>query len=380
MDTTSRELSSKNIEQLTWLRGIAAFFVIVSHTLRGTEVRYSLDDKASNNLLISLLDLGSFGVMLFFVLSGCVLYISNSDKVGLKDIGDFYIKRFFRVWPAFFVSLFTYICFRFIFVPLYGEPIGVWIEKQFLISYSIYNVFSYLTFVFNIIGPGSLFNNAYWSLPVEFQYYIIFPILVVLLKYVGILGPIIMGLVLYLLPRLSFINFDNSDVFTCAFTFCGGVVVGYMYKRIKFRLNTMQGIFFLLALVGIASAISNSYIVLPDFPIISNIWICIGVIAIIAVFIMLITQFDIHNKCELFLKHYGDISYSTYLYHNLFVATAVLLIIQLEIYNSSLRLFITLFFTLFASYGVASISYKYIEKPFIKIGRNIIKRNKLKRK
>ena len=36
------------LEQLTWLRGLAAFFVIVSHTIRATEVQYSAKDQASD--------------------------------------------------------------------------------------------------------------------------------------------------------------------------------------------------------------------------------------------------------------------------------------------------------------------------------------------
>jgi len=75
--TINKSSTSINyIEQLTWLRGFAAFLVIVSHTLRATEVEYLKGDEASSNILMTLLDLGSFGVVLFFVLSGCTLYIS----------------------------------------------------------------------------------------------------------------------------------------------------------------------------------------------------------------------------------------------------------------------------------------------------------------
>ena len=75
---------------------------------------------------------------------------------------------------------------------------------------------------------------------------------------------------------------------------------------------------------------------------------------------------------ELFLKHYGTISYSTYLYHNLFVAIAVLIIINFNIYDGLTRIAFTFSFTFIATYVLAIFSFKYIEKPFIVIGRNLL--------
>ena len=373
MDTKIKKTDSSYIEQLTWLRGLAAFFVIVSHTSRATEVTYSPNDEVSSSALMSLFDLGSFGVVLFFVLSGCTLYISNSDKVGSKGITTFYIKRFFRIWPVFVISIILYMAFRFVFSAWYAEPQGHWIERQFLLPYSIYDVFSYFTFTFNLTGPEGLFNNAYWSLPVEFQYYLIFPIIIASLKF-GALGPISLSIALYFLPKFGLYHFDSNTVFQLAFSFCGGILVGYIYEKKSLHINTFLGLSLFFFLMCTASAIGQSYITLPDLPIISGIWNWYGGIAIVSVFIALTTRVNFHNKIELFLKHYGTISYSTYLYHNLFVAISVLIIINFEIYDKNLRLFITFFFTLFASYLTASVSYKYIEKPSIAIGRSMIKK------
>ena len=372
MKNESISLDSKYIEQLTWLRGIAAFFVIVSHTLRATEVSYSSMDQASDVLLMRLFDLGSFGVILFFVLSGCTLYISNSDKMSLNYIGKFYTKRFFRIWPAFTVSLIVYILFSYIFAITYPTPQGFWVEKQFLTNFSASDILLYLTLTFNITGPADLFNNAFWSLPVEFQYYFIFPLILAALRYAGLLGPVILSIALYFLPQSEFVEFDNNNVFTLAFSFCGGVIVGYVYKSTSFRIGSMQGIIMLIILTAMATAIANAYITLPDFPIISNIWNWFGGIGIITVYIALITNFNFHNKVELFLKHYGTISYSTYLYHNLFVAISVLIIINFNIYDGLTRIAFTFSLTLIATYVLATFSFNYIEKPFIVIGRNLL--------
>ncbi len=375
MKLASTKADLKHIEQLTWLRGIAAFFVIVSHTLRAVEVKYKPMDEVGNNYGMSLLDLGSFGVVLFFALSGCTLYLSNSDKIDLRNIANFYTKRFFRIWPAFVVSLIIYIVFGFIFAKWYVDPQGHWIEKQFLYSYSISDVVSYVTLTSNIVGPGGLFNNAYWSLPVEFQYYMIFPLIVTTLEFAGVIGPISLGVAVYLLPKLGFFKFDTDTVFNLAFTFCGGVLVGHIYKRTQFRINSIVGIAALVMLIVLSIGISHSYISLPDMPIISGKWNWYGGIAIAAVYIAIVTKINIHNRIESFLKHYGTISYSTYLYHNLFVATAVLLTIHFDIHDADSRLWLVFFFTLIASYIAATISYTYVENPFISLGRKIINKN-----
>lgn len=105
------KLHRPRLEQLTWLRGIAAFLVIVSHTIRATEVRYSSTDVPSYFLPLGLLDLGSYAVALFFVLSGCTLWLSNGRMTTGQDILHYYIKRIRRIWPAFMASLVIYLAF-----------------------------------------------------------------------------------------------------------------------------------------------------------------------------------------------------------------------------------------------------------------------------
>jgi len=365
-------ISFTYIDQLTWLRGIAALFVIVSHTLRATEVKYDQLDKASSSSILSFFDLGNFGVVLFFALSGCTLFISNSDKVAYNQVVTFYIKRFFRIWPAFVVSLLFYMLFRLVFAHFYGNSQGFWVEKQFLSSYSISDVLSYISLISNFTGPDELFNNAFWSLPVEFQYYLIFPLIILSLKYVGVIGPVVIGLLIYLLPKLGLFESNDNSLFMLAFSFCGGVIIGYLYKRSSFRFNLKLSMALLVGLLIIVSAITNSYIRLPDFPIISTKSNWKILIALLTIYIVLFTRFNINKKLEVILKHYGTISYSNYLYHNLFIGIAVLLIINLEIYDSNLRLFGTLLFTLVASQIAATLSYKYVEVPSIALGRAIV--------
>ncbi len=362
-------VNSGYLEQLTWLRGIAAFLVVITHIIRATEVNYLSQSDWPLPSVLYTLDLGAFGVLLFFTLSGTTLYISHSNKA--VPLSHFYIKRFFRIWPAFGVSLLLYILFQPIFSTFYTELQGLWIEKQFVTPYSFIDIIQYLFLYQNVNGIGGLFNNAYWSLPVEFQYYLIFPVLIVSLKYLNFLGPLFIGLALYLVYKYNLSSFIGTKVFMLGFSFCGGVSIGYIYNQLhlKGRMFTLPFTTILLLLSFVAaSLITNNIIELPDYPIVSGIWNWYILLSFTSVSAVLFGKIHLNSKVKKLLNICGNISYSAYLYHNLIIATLILLCIQFNINNE--WLFITVLTgTLFGTYYVANFSFHHIEKRGISIGR-----------
>lgn len=366
--------SMKYIEQLTWLRGIAAFLVVLTHVLRATEVRYSALDVPSYFLPVNLLDLGSYGVTLFFALSGCTLFISHAEKMNLQNTGRFYVKRFFRVWPAFIVSLAIYACFVPVFKSFYPHPQGFWIENQFYVDYGLRDIVNYALFIFNFTGPANLFNGAYWSLPVEFQYYLLFPLLVGSMRLLGVAGPVLIGVLLYWLPHLVALPVDRTEVFTLAFSFCGGILAGHLFTRTERRLSMGMGLVLLMACLMLAMLGEPLYSRIPKLADLSNQWNWYTAAAILTVVVALMSNFKLPAVLEAFLKHYGTISYSVYLYHNLFVGLAVLVIVNAGIVGSHQKLWFTFLMALVPSYVVAYLSYRYVEKPGIDLGRRLLGR------
>ncbi len=369
----------KHIEQLTWLRGIAAFFVIVAHSIDATKVKYSDSDVISRFPPMEFLDLGAFGVALFFVLSGCALWVSNRKFDSHRGIIKFYIKRVFRIWPAFFVSVLLYIIFIRVFEYFYlSDTKNLWIEFLANSDFSLLNVLQYLSLTFNITGPNNIINVAYWSLPVEFQFYIIFPLLVAVIMFSRIPGIIMVAVALYLIGAYQLIEIDRYEVFTLAFTFCGGVLIGYIYteKKPQIEISMRNGTILLLLLLIITSSIRNNYFNLPKHIAYNQDlnWSLYGLLAIVTVFVVLYTRFDIKESfITRFLKQYGEISYSTYLYHNIFIGISVLIIVNTGLYGDETKLFFTFFLTLFFSYFAALYSYRHIEKPGIDFGRQLIR-------
>jgi len=118
-------------------------------------------------------DIGRFGwtgVDLFFVLSGYLIggqllrSLANGQPV---SIPEFYLKRFFRIIPAYLLVLTLYFA-----LPALRETTG------------IQPLWKFLTFTENLgfEGPlGRAFSHA-WSLCVEEHFYLVFPMLVVLLS------------------------------------------------------------------------------------------------------------------------------------------------------------------------------------------------------
>jgi peptidoglycan/LPS O-acetylase OafA/YrhL len=334
-------------------------------------VAYHDGDEASQLWLLNALDLGSLGVAVFFVLSGCTLYISNHNLACSKptDLFSFYLKRFFRIWPAFAVSLLAYGAFRALFQSQYGAASEVWIEHQFLAEASYTDVLRYLGLTFNITGPSGLFNNAYWSLPVEFQYYLIFPLLLLSVRFGWLFGPIVIAAVSFFAQRQGWVELHSNLVLKLLFTFAAGMMLGYLFIRTQMRLKSWQAYALAGLLLGVASLVSNGYLPIEAFLVIPGEWELYGLTGIGSVAVLLFSDCRLPALISPLLMKLGEVSYSLYLYHNLVIGGAVLGMLALGITSGGTRLLWVVAVTLPCSYLLAYGSHRWVEAPGIRIGR-----------
>lgn len=170
------------------LRALAAFSVIFHHI----ELFKSQDHIAS--LFSSVYcayfieKLGKNGVYLFFVLSGFLItYLLLIEKDKLKTIlfKKFYLRRVYRIWPLYYLI----VIIGFFLVPFLANTFSIFKNTPYffgLISnqeyYSIKSFCLYLLFLpnvalyeFNIVLVGC---SQAWSVGVEEQFYILWPLLV----------------------------------------------------------------------------------------------------------------------------------------------------------------------------------------------------------
>lgn len=366
-----------HLEALTWLRGFAAFLVIISHTVRVTESTY-FGEASYVPFVFKYLDLGNFGVGLFFALSGCTLYLSNGRIGNATDVALFYFRRWMRIWPTFVISLLVYMLFMKFFETFYPLRDGHWVERSLLVEYSVQDLFKYIALVFNVTGPEEYFNGAFWSLPVEFQYYLLFPIILLSLRRTSLVGPIAICGALYLAWWFGLFRPDRHEVLSLAYVFGGGMICGYIYERINFRIPPWIALASLAMLLLVISLVRHDIIPLLPIPPFGRKWDWFGSISVVMTAIVLFAEVNsIKGKLRKFFTHYGDISYSTYLYHNIFIAISAIIIVRFNI-EIEYRSAMTFILTLICTYMLAVVSHKWVEMPSIVVGRNVAKKFKAK--
>src|ERR1700739_802804 len=147
--------ASTRIAALDGWRGIAILMVLVAHV----EATYF------GRPIPSWLNTGEHGVCIFFVLSG-YLITSNLLQRGL-NLRRFYIRRFFRLMPV----AWAYLLF-----------LGA---AEVLVRYpriALPEAASCLFFYRNYYGPiGTAATLHFWSLSVEEQFYLAWPLVLLLL-------------------------------------------------------------------------------------------------------------------------------------------------------------------------------------------------------
>ncbi len=171
--------ANKRIPSLDGLRTISVFLVITSHFL------YTIGYE-------DYLNLGSLGVRVFFVISGFLitgLLFRELEKTAKLNLPKFYFRRTLRIFPPYYFYL---LCF------LLASSIH-------LIETSRTYVIPALTYTSNYIFPVDWNLVHTWSLSVEEQFYLIFPVTLFLLgrrKIVWLLTSIVV-----ICPFLRLIDF-----------------------------------------------------------------------------------------------------------------------------------------------------------------------------
>jgi peptidoglycan/LPS O-acetylase OafA/YrhL len=169
MSTRTYHSAPNHIQRLDVLRAVAILLVVLFH------FNITLADVAAgreSKILGEIFTFGSSGVPLFFVISGFCIHLSFL-KDPRQSVRGFYWRRFCRIYPPYFMSL---VVFSLLAAFKIRGSINL---KQFLIhALLVHNFFPAANFY--------AINSAYWSLAVEFQFYLLFPVLLLLRSRFGL--------------------------------------------------------------------------------------------------------------------------------------------------------------------------------------------------
>ncbi len=296
------------------LRGLAVSCVILYHFC-------VLLGLVHNDYFPYVHALGALGVPLFFVISGYLIYrsVDNSiQKMGQKrGIINYFLHRFFRIAPAYYVNLF----FVFILASLI-------LDSSFLYSLSfLKQLLSNLTFtsyfVYRTSGFG--FNGAYWTLNIEMLWYILAPLMLIYIKQTRILFLLSLLSLLYLwsidqgyLDALfGFDKTSNTYILELQYLatqlpgqinyFIAGILI-YKYS-ISIKALALHWVSLLSALIIILFVASDGYYGRSSSFVISQ---SLTLFVSVALFVLL---YSAKIKGFRFLEWIGKISYSLYLWH-----------------------------------------------------------------
>jgi len=153
-------MAVKHIQKLDSLRGFAALYVVIYHCVQ----QFEFIPKVVKIVFFSF---GQEAVMMFFLLSGFVIYWSCSRK-SVLSLKDYFARRFRRIYFPFFISLFVS-AFIFLF------------NKKLENNFSWFDLLGNFIMLQDIsfLKPGTWFdpflgNVVLWSLSYEWWFYILF--------------------------------------------------------------------------------------------------------------------------------------------------------------------------------------------------------------
>ncbi|HWY37511.1 MAG TPA: acyltransferase [Bacteroidia bacterium] len=162
------------------LRAIAAWSVCLYHFVCATV------GFINSKVVYDIFYYGQFGVHLFFIISGMVIPWSlyrNSYRI--KNLFGFLLKRLLRLEPPYLFSILLAIAF--IYLRKYS-PSFDGMEK----TITVRQVFLHLGYLVPFFNDVSWLNNVYWTLAIEFQYYLLIGLLyflfispMILLRFLG---------------------------------------------------------------------------------------------------------------------------------------------------------------------------------------------------
>jgi peptidoglycan/LPS O-acetylase OafA/YrhL len=348
---------------LNGVRCIAAMMVIISH-IELNKAYFQL-----NNYFQEVKHLGRLGVSLFFVLSGFLityLLMREKEEKGKIKLSFFYWRRILRIWPLYYfvvlLSLFVLPTISFFQIPNFHLDFDT--NFQFLLV-----CFLFICFLSNVIISIKLvpFATQTWSIGTEEQFYLMWPILINEIKNLKkwFLFIIIFYNVLIICINSSL--FENVKYIGLIRDYCnmiqidtltvGALGAYYFYKKDGFiKIITTDSAFILSISVLIIAIFYDVKIAFFN----SSFYALLFIIVILNLVCNKRFLKVLENN---FFTYMGKISFGLYMYHQIMIVLCINVLIKLNFMNNIILYIASLITTVL----VASLSYEFLEKPFLKM-------------
>jgi peptidoglycan/LPS O-acetylase OafA/YrhL len=155
-----KDIDIKKYDYIDAIRGFAIMGVVLVHSSQWI--------APQSGFLLTVSANGQTGVQLFFIASALTLFLSIESRQKQQEekyIIKFFIRRFFRIAPAFYLAIFAYVMYEG-FSPRYWAPNGI---EWWYVILTFFFLHGWHPETINSVVPGG------WSIAVEMMFYLFVP-------------------------------------------------------------------------------------------------------------------------------------------------------------------------------------------------------------
>jgi peptidoglycan/LPS O-acetylase OafA/YrhL len=344
--------------ELDGLRFYAFLGVFICHTLPFDGAFYRRFHLPIPWLWGAVAKSGAAGVDLFFALSAFLItsiLLREREETGGISLRRFYLRRILRIWPLYFLLIAV------------GVVLAHTMAKQ---SLPWYYVAGYLLFVGNwvhaVFGRPESICSPLWTVSIEEQFYLIWPLLMKMLRRRGMIVAAIVTFLLATVCRLGFMLAGSSGgfIYYGSVSRCDSLALGILLALFADRLPRLtRSVRWLLLAVGLLGWVTSSAW-LNEQPGPVDIRMVLGrLIVSLAAGAILYACLHSHSKLVRgeWVVRLGKISYGLYMLH----LTAILIVLTLfrPVWGWQLLAAKALGFVM--TVVLAMASYRWVESPFL---------------
>ncbi len=369
---SASRLSALRVPALDGIRGIAVLMVLLHH-LSGYLPQHSRPFSEAAAVLRN----GWVGVDLFFVLSGFLITgILLDTKYAPNYFRSFYARRVLRIFPLYYIVL-SAIGFA-AALPYVGQ----WLRPILPISHDRLFYFVYLnnwwpllkdTWHANIIGH-------FWSLAVEEQFYLLWPLCVWLLPRRKLPWVAAGGIALAILIRCGIYHYFGptrsivENTFARMDTLLMGALIAMLVRSPR-ALKILHPYLYSAAIASIAILLCfNALGGVPQYNEFYGVSVQFTLIAVVfsAIVLRAFTRRDDSTAVQTFLRRpllgrVGKYSYGMYVYHVPIMLASAALLRHFVSRNFSAPVAVAFMMgIILLTYGVAKLSFDFLESRFLK--------------
>jgi peptidoglycan/LPS O-acetylase OafA/YrhL len=346
--------------ELDGLRFYAFLGVFVCHSLPFEGTFYRRFHLPMPWLWGAIAKSGAAGVDLFFALSAFLItsiLLRERAETGGISLRRFYLRRVLRIWPLYFLLIGL------------GVVLAHTMANQ---SLPWYYVAGYLLFVGNwvhaVFGRPESVCSPLWTVSIEEQFYLVWPLLMKMLRRRGM---IIAGIVTFLLATVSRAGFmltgwSGGFIYYGSTSRCDSLALGILLALFADRLPRLRrGMRWLLLAAGLSGWVASSAW-LNEQPGPVDMRMVLGRL-VVSVSAGAILYACLHSHSRLvrgdWVVRLGKISYGLYMLH----LTGILIMLNLLHPVWGWQLLATKALGFVMTVILASASYRWIESPFLRL-------------